>query len=63
MRRVYLDKEQILKAEEFLSKNAARGYSYVDCLSFCLMRQLKLVNVFTSDNHFAEQGFRVMLSP
>ncbi len=34
-----------------------RGLSLVDCVSFEVMRQLELRDVFAFDPHFAEQGF------
>jgi predicted nucleic acid-binding protein len=37
-----------------------RSLSLVDCVSFALMRELRLDTVFALDRHFAEQGFRVV---
>ncbi len=34
--------------------------SLVDCVSFEVMRRLRLSDVFCFDPHFAEQGFRVV---
>lgn len=40
-----------------------RQLSLVDCTSFTLMRALGLQQVFTFDQHFAEQGFTCVPSP
>ena len=37
-----------------------RNLSLVDCTSFEIMRQARLVNGFTFDPHFSEQGFTIM---
>lgn len=37
-----------------------RHLSLVDCSSFATMRRLRIETVFTFDEHFKEQGFRVM---
>jgi predicted nucleic acid-binding protein len=37
-----------------------RQLSLVDCVSFEIMRQLEITQVFTFDPHFAEQGFKVI---
>ena len=37
-----------------------RNLSLVDCTSFEIMRQARLVNAFTFDPHFSEQGFTVL---
>jgi predicted nucleic acid-binding protein len=36
------------------------GLSLVDCVSFCLMRQLGLRRALTVDAHFREQGFECL---
>ncbi|MFP4346151.1 MAG: type II toxin-antitoxin system VapC family toxin [Anaerolineales bacterium] len=40
-----------------------RQLSLVDCSSFTLMRALGLQQVFTFDQHFAEQGFTCLPQP
>lgn len=39
-----------------------RGLSLVDCVSFHVMRRLRVREVFAFDRHFGEQGFRVVPS-
>ena len=45
----------------FFRKNADHGYSFTDCTSFVLMRQLRLAEALTTDKHFVEAGFRSLL--
>jgi predicted nucleic acid-binding protein len=39
---------------------ARRQLSFVDCVSFRIMRRLRLRRVFAFDPHFTEQGFAVL---
>lgn len=36
-----------------------QSFSFTDCTSFIIMRELGLENVLTGDRHFATAGFRV----
>jgi predicted nucleic acid-binding protein len=45
----------------FFRKHADHAYSFTDCSSFVLMRELKLSRALTTDRHFAEAGFEVLL--
>ncbi|HNR31449.1 MAG TPA: PIN domain-containing protein [Candidatus Hydrogenedentes bacterium] len=38
-----------------------KSWSLTDCISFVVMRQYGLTNVLTSDRHFEQAGFRVLL--
>lgn len=46
----------------FFRKHADHGYSFTDCSSFVVMRELGLRSALTSDNHFAAAGFDVLLA-
>jgi len=48
-------------AKAFFRKHADHDYSFTDCTSFVLMRELKLRDALTTDAHFVEAGFRALL--
>jgi uncharacterized protein len=48
-------------AKAYFRKHADHGYSFTDCTSFIVMRELHLREALTSDHHFAEAGFRGLL--
>jgi len=40
-----------------------QAYSFTDCTSFAVMRELKLTHVLTTDDHFRQAGFTVVPDP
>ena len=48
-------------AKAFFRKHADHDYSFTDCASFVVMRELKIIDALTTDGHFAEAGFRPLL--
>jgi predicted nucleic acid-binding protein len=38
-----------------------KGYSLTDCISMNTMRELALTDVLTSDHHFTQEGFHILL--
>ena len=48
-------------AKAFFRKHADHAYSFTDCASFVVMRELRLVEALTTDHHFVEAGFRPLL--
>lgn len=48
-------------AKSLFRKHADHGYSFTDCTSFVLMRELRIKDVLTTDRHFTEAGFRPLL--
>ena len=40
---------------------ADRHYSFTDCTSFVVMRELKIRQAVTTDHHFAGAGFEPLL--
>jgi uncharacterized protein len=53
--------ERFELAKTFFRKHADHGYSFTDCTSFVVMRELKLTEALTTDKHFVAAGFRVVL--
>jgi len=56
----WVDQEAHLSAHHSLLIAARRRLSLVDCVSFEVMRRLRIDRVFCFDPHFAEQGFEVI---
>ncbi len=48
-------------AKTFFRKHADHGYSFTDCTSFVVMRELHIKEALTTDKHFTEAGFRSLL--
>lgn len=38
-----------------------KQFSFTDCTSFVVMKQLRLTQAFTNDHHFEQMGFTVLL--
>ena len=48
-------------AKAFFRKHADHDFSFTDCTSFVVMRELRIRDALTSDHHFVEAGFRTLL--
>jgi predicted nucleic acid-binding protein len=46
---------------ELFESRLDKGYSMTDCISMCLMRDIKVTEVLTHDHHFAQEGFVILL--
>ena len=53
--------ERFVAAKTYFRKHADHGYSFTDCSSFVLMRELRPTAALTTDRHFTEAGFEVLL--
>lgn len=49
------------QAKAFFRKHADHDYSFTDCTSFVVMRELGLRHALTTDHHFVEAGFEALL--
>jgi len=58
---IFLDRDAIMRARQFLRKHLDQGYSFVDCTSFIVLRDLRLKEIATTDRHFARSGHRLPL--
>jgi predicted nucleic acid-binding protein len=47
------------KARDLFFRFRDKDYSFTDCTSFALMRELKLREALTTDHHFEQAGFSV----
>ncbi|MBI3925969.1 MAG: type II toxin-antitoxin system VapC family toxin [Armatimonadetes bacterium] len=45
----------------FFLKHSDQSWSFTDCASFCLMKELDLSQALTKDVHFAQAGFVPLL--
>ena len=44
----------------FYRRHSDHRYSFTDCTSFVVMRDLKILDVLTTDRHFREAGFQIL---
>ena len=51
------------EARMFCIRHSDKAWSFTDCVSFLVMQSLGLVAALTSDRHFAQAGFQVLLKP
>ena len=58
---IYMDDERFEQTKVLFLKHLDQGYSFTDCSSFILMRELEIHDVLTNDRHFQEIGFNAML--
>lgn len=54
--------ERFHECRAFFLKHSDQDWSFTDCLSFCVMKQLRLHDALTKDAHFQQAGFRVLLA-
>ncbi len=62
IRLIWVGTEHFTTAKAFFRKYADQGYSFTDCTSFVIMRELGIADALTTDRHFAAAGFRPLLT-
>ncbi len=55
----YVNPARADKARELFFRYRDKDFSFTDCTSFILMRELKLREALTTDHHFLQAGFGV----
>lgn len=56
----WVHSERAEKAREWFFKWKDKSFSFTDCTSFVVMKDLQLDNVLTSDKHFVQAGFEIL---
>ncbi len=57
----WTDSDRFSQTSDFLLKRLDHSWSFTDCLSFVVMKQLRLREALTKDHHFEEAGFVPLL--
>ncbi len=55
------DHESFLFGLTLYEERFDKGYSLADCVSMNVMRKLEITQVLTHDQHFAQEGFTILL--
>ncbi len=55
------DESLVAAAKLLIRRQAEQGYSFVDCLSFCVMKERGISQALTTDEHFRKAGFTALL--
>ena len=54
---IHIDKNFDAKSWDLLSNRADKNWSLVDCSSFVVMQENKIIEALTTDHHFEQAGF------
>jgi len=58
----WMDTERFEQTRRFFAKHGDQPWSFTDCFSFCLMKELSIRDALTKDEHFRQAGFRPLLA-
>ncbi len=58
----WLEPARFDTAKAFFLKHADQAWSFTDCVSFCIMKELRLRDALTKDGHFQKAGFVALLT-
>ncbi len=59
----WTDAARFQEVRKFFIKHTDQDWSFTDCLSFLVMKQLRLREALTTHAHFREAGFTALLEP
>ena len=57
----WMDSDKFDAAATLFSRHDDKQWSFTDCVSFVVMRQLTIEDCFTTDHHFRQAGFNPLL--
>jgi hypothetical protein len=61
LRLEWIGPDRFHAAGKLFRKHADKEWSFTDCVSFTVMRELRIPDAFTTDHHFKQAGFVPLL--
>lgn len=58
-----IDSGRFEKARDLFFQYRDKDFSFTDCTSFVVMREIRLTRALTTDRHFRQMGFQVLPTP
>jgi len=58
----WTDPDRFSAARKFMLKHLDQQFSFTDCVSFVVMKELRLTDALATDNHFRIAGFNPLLA-
>lgn len=58
----WIDSDRFYSAASLFRRHSDKEWSFTDCCSFVVMRELGIHEAFTTDRHFQQAGFEVLLA-
>jgi predicted nucleic acid-binding protein len=55
-----VDADRFEKAHHLFFRYRDKDFSFTDCTSFAIMREIRVTNALTTDRHFRQMGFHVI---
>jgi hypothetical protein len=61
LRLEWIDPKRFHAGADWFRKHGDKAWSFTDCVSFAVMRELRVRDAFTTDRHFRQAGFVPLL--
>jgi len=58
----WIDSDRFSAAASLFRRHADKEWSFTDCCSFVVMRELRIRDAFTTDHHFRQAGFKGLVA-
>lgn len=58
-----IDSDRVERARHLFFQYRDKDFSFTDCTSFVVMRELRLTHAITTDRHFRQMGLQILPGP